>query len=144
MRKGAPVRTTDPLPADPEHSSGRGVAFRPEIDGLRAVAIVGVVLFHAEAPFMAGGFVGVDVFFVISGYLITSHLIRPSDGRGSVDLIGFWARRIRRLLPAMTVMLVVTAALILLLLAPSDAVLWAPWAAASALYVPNIALAALD
>ena len=74
------------------------VAYRPEIDGLRAVAIVPVVLFHAGFNGWSGGFVGVDVFFVISGFLITS-LIQKEYEAGEFSFLGFYERRIRRLLP---------------------------------------------
>ncbi len=80
--------------------------YRPEIDGLRAVSVIGVVLFHLGLGF-PGGFVGVDVFFVISGYLITGILLRQlSEDRFS--LVDFWARRVRRIAPAAIVMVVGT------------------------------------
>ncbi|MDH4048920.1 MAG: acyltransferase [Gammaproteobacteria bacterium] len=79
---------------------------RYDIQGLRAVAIALVVLAHASVPGFAGGFIGVDVFFVLSGYLITGLLVRERLSSGSVRYVQFLARRLRRLLPAMTVMLV--------------------------------------
>ncbi|MFC6234893.1 acyltransferase family protein [Leucobacter soli] len=85
--------------------------FRPDIQGLRAVAVGVVLLFHANFPFMPGGFVGVDVFFVISGYLITGLLLREAITTGRIDLPDFYARRARRILPAATVVLVATLAL---------------------------------
>ncbi len=81
-------------------------AYRPAIDGLRAVAIIPVLVFHLRPDWLPGGYLGVDVFFVISGYLITSILLREMDG-GTFTLRRFWARRIRRIVPAL---LVVTAA----------------------------------
>ena len=80
--------------------------YRPEIDGLRAVAVIGVVMFHLGLGF-PGGFVGVDVFFVISGYLITGILLRQLN-EGRFSLVDFWARRVRRIAPAALVMVVVT------------------------------------
>lgn len=74
--------------------------FRVEIQGLRAVAVVLVVLFHAQVPGFSGGFVGVDVFFAVSGFVIASSLIREIDRTGGVRLFAFYGRRIRRLLPA--------------------------------------------
>jgi peptidoglycan/LPS O-acetylase OafA/YrhL len=75
---------------------------RSEIQALRCVAVLGVVLFHIwpDVGVLSGGFLGVDVFFVISGFLITSHVLREVDGSGSLSLSRFWARRVRRLLPA--------------------------------------------
>ncbi|PRC60471.1 acyltransferase, partial [Mycobacterium sp. ITM-2017-0098] len=74
--------------------------FRPDIEGLRAVAVLAVVLFHARIPGVGGGFVGVDVFFVISGFLITGMLWREAQVTGTVGLRGFYGARARRLLPA--------------------------------------------
>ena len=82
--------------------------FRPDIEGLRGVAVAMVVLFHAGFVGVVGGFAGVDVFFVISGFLITGLLLRERERRGSISLARFYARRIRRLLPAASVTLVVT------------------------------------
>lgn len=82
--------------------------YRPDIEGLRAVAVVLVVLFHAGVPVISGGFVGVDVFFVISGYLITGHLLGEIAQHGRVRFATFYARRARRLLPLATVVLVTT------------------------------------
>ncbi|PRC50810.1 acyltransferase, partial [Mycobacterium sp. ITM-2017-0098] len=72
--------------------------FRVDIEGLRAVAVLAVVLFHAEVPGVSGGFVGVDVFFVISGFLITGLLWREMSNTGSVQLRDFYGARARRLL----------------------------------------------
>ena len=80
------------------------LAYRSEIDGLRALAVVPVILFHAGFEFFSGGFVGVDVFFVISGFLITSILRKELD-EGSFSIIGFYERRARRILPALFFML---------------------------------------
>ena len=83
--------------------------FRPEIQGLRALAVVSVVLFHIWPNVIPGGFVGVDVFFVISGYLITSVLFREVQERGEISLLNFYERRIRRIVPAATLVLLVIA-----------------------------------
>ena len=82
--------------------------FRPDIEGLRGLAVLVVVLFHAGLAGMAGGFVGVDVFFVISGFLITGLLLREHERTGRIGLLQFYARRARRLLPAALVVLVAT------------------------------------
>ncbi len=82
-----------------------GIKFRPDIQGLRAIAVALVVLAHAGVPGFAGGFVGVDVFFVLSGYLITGLLLEERLATGSIRYGQFLARRLRRLLPAMLTML---------------------------------------
>ena len=94
------------------------IAFRGDVEGLRAVAVLLVVLDHLEVPGFRGGFMGVDVFFVISGYLITSLLAaecakkaEARGGRGSISIPGFYARRARRILPAaLTVIVAVVVA----------------------------------
>jgi peptidoglycan/LPS O-acetylase OafA/YrhL len=73
--------------------------FRADIEGLRAISIVAVVFYHAQLPGFGGGFVGVDVFFVISGYLITTLLLREIESGGRINVLAFWGRRARRLLP---------------------------------------------
>ena len=93
--------------------------YRPDIDGLRAVAIVPVVLFHAGVPGFSGGYVGVDVFFVISGFLITG-ILRHEIDAGVFTLAGFYERRVRRLLPALFAMMLVTSAVSVGLLLPPD------------------------
>jgi peptidoglycan/LPS O-acetylase OafA/YrhL len=83
-------------------------AYRADIDGLRAVSVVAVMAFHSGLPFCRGGFVGVDVFFVISGYLITGLLLAEHERHGRISLAGFWARRVRRLAPALLFVLAAT------------------------------------
>ncbi len=96
----------DPLPgASPGAApppAGRRIA---GLDGLRALAIAAVVLFHLDAAWLPGGFLGVDVFFVVSGFLITTLLVRERAATGRLDLPAFWTRRARRLLPALLVLL---------------------------------------
>jgi peptidoglycan/LPS O-acetylase OafA/YrhL len=115
-----------------------GGRFRGDIDGLRAVAIVLVVAFHAGLTQVSGGFVGVDVFFVISGYLITTNLLDESRRRGEIDLLRFWAKRVRRLVPALALMLVVTLGLAVAVLGVLEWQTVADDARAAALYVSNI------
>src|ERR1039458_8171076 len=92
-------------------SSDQATSRRPGLDGLRALAVIAVVAFHEQLSAFSGGFLGVDVFFVLSGYLITDLLVAHWNRHGHLDLRGFWARRARRLLPALAVLLVaVTAA----------------------------------
>lgn len=123
---------------DPEVSRS---AFRGDIQGLRAIAVGAVVLYHAGVPFLPGGYVGVDIFFVISGFLITSHLLTGLARHGRVSLASFYAKRARRILPA---------SLLVLILSVVAALIWFPpllmeevWrgAVATALYVPNLLFA---
>jgi peptidoglycan/LPS O-acetylase OafA/YrhL len=86
-----------------------GEGYRPHLDGLRAVAVYLVVLFHAGLERISGGFIGVDVFFVLSGYLVTQLLMRDLSSRGAIRFGRFYARRMRRLLPASFAALVITA-----------------------------------
>jgi len=88
----------------------RSYPYQPALDGLRALAIAVVLLYHGQAGWVPGGFLGVDLFFVLSGYLITTLLLAEWEGRGAIDLKGFWARRARRLLPALFLMLAAVAA----------------------------------
>ncbi len=83
-------------------------AFRPDVQGLRAIAILLVVLFHASIPGIRGGYVGVDVFFVISGFVITGLLLRERESSRRTSLLSFYARRARRILPAGSLVIIVT------------------------------------
>jgi peptidoglycan/LPS O-acetylase OafA/YrhL len=126
--------------------AGPGAAgFRPDIEGLRGLAVLLVVLFHAGLG-LPGGFVGVDVFFVISGFLITGLLLRERVQTGRIDFLGFYARRVRRLLPAALVVLLVVMPLAFVLYAPLDRGQVLGDGAAAALSIGNIrfALAAGD
>jgi peptidoglycan/LPS O-acetylase OafA/YrhL len=98
----------------------RGLAYRPHIDGLRAVAVLGVLLFHFGAP-LKGGFVGVDIFYVISGYLIFNSILGDLDA-GSFSFVDFYQRRLRRLFPAFAAVTLVVAALSCLFLVPTQLV----------------------
>ncbi len=94
-------------------------SYRPDIDGLRAVAVLAVVAFHAFPQWLPGGYAGVDVFFVISGYLISTQLMSEAAG-GALSFSGFYARRIRRIFPALIVVLVTVAVAGWFLLLPSE------------------------
>ena len=115
--------------------------FRPDIEGLRGVAVLIVVLFHAGLAGVAGGFVGVDVFFVISGFLITGLLVREHGRTGRIALLPFYARRARRLLPAAVVVLVATLFAAMNLVAPLDRPAVGLDGAAAALSIGNIRFA---
>jgi peptidoglycan/LPS O-acetylase OafA/YrhL len=115
-------------------------AFRRDIEGIRAVAIVSVVLYHAGA--LTGGYVGVDVFFVVSGFLITGLLWRELGEHGRISFAGFYARRARRLLPASALVLVATLIASALILSPLRLLDVTKDAKAAALYVSNYRFAA--
>jgi peptidoglycan/LPS O-acetylase OafA/YrhL len=119
-------------------SSSERSGFRPDIEGLRGLAVLIVVLFHCGAPWFSGGFIGVDVFFVLSGYLITGLLIAEIDKKASLSLLQFYARRMRRLLPACAVTLIVTMLLSVLILAPNETKFAGRAARATALYLSNV------
>lgn len=125
----APAPDTAPL---------RRAAFRPDIEGLRAIAVALVVLYHARLPGLDGGYVGVDVFFVISGFLITNHLASELTRTGRIRFAEFYARRMRRILPASLVVLAVTAVASALLMPPLRMPTIVKDAVATALYVPNM------
>ena len=115
--------------------------YRPEVDGLRAIAVILVILFHARLPLAPGGFVGVDVFFVVSGFLITGLLAQELQATGTVRLVGFWARRARRILPAAILVLFASLALAAPVLEPLQRVAALRDFAAAAVYILNWFLA---
>jgi peptidoglycan/LPS O-acetylase OafA/YrhL len=150
-RAPASSAPTSPQPDVPDAAVGTaavasaGDAFRPDLEGLRGVAILLVLVFHAG--FLAtGGFIGVDVFFVLSGFLITGLLLRERERDGRIDLRRFYARRARRILPAAAVVILGTVAASAIVLGPVDVPAVAADAAAVALSVGNIrfALGATD
>ncbi|RIM18728.1 acyltransferase, partial [Staphylococcus chromogenes] len=81
--------------------------YLPGLDGFRAIAVIAIIIFHLNPQWLPGGFLGVDTFFVISGFLITSLLITEYDKTGKIDLPAFWLRRVKRLIPAVLFMLAV-------------------------------------
>ncbi len=133
---------TRPVDAAPGVASPTTTAHRGDIQGLRAVAVVLVLAYHAGVPGIRGGFVGVDVFFVISGFLITGLIVREVERTGRLDFRRFYARRIRRLLPATAVVLLATAAFTAVALPVTRWESVLRDIAASALYVVNWRLAA--
>ncbi|MGP3535458.1 acyltransferase family protein [Microbacterium sp. RD1] len=139
----APTRAAAPAHAAERGARKRaGTHFRPDIEGLRAVAVGTVLLYHAGIQFIPGGFVGVDIFFVISGFLITGLLVREVERTGRVSMARFYARRARRLLPAAVLVLVVSAALTWVTASPVDWSTSGTDIVAAALYVENWVLAA--
>ncbi len=113
-----------------------GFKYRPDIDGLRALAILPVVLFHFRIPHFTGGFVGVDVFFVISGYLITS-LVTGEMASGAFSIVRFYERRVRRIFPALFAMLALVTAAACVILFPFDLVRYARSLCATAFFAAN-------
>jgi peptidoglycan/LPS O-acetylase OafA/YrhL len=111
---------TRPDVAPPQTRRARRQRFRGDIEGLRAVAVLLVVAFHAGVSLVSGGFVGVDVFFVLSGFLITGLLVDEVARTGTISLSEFYARRIRRLLPLSTLVLAATAVAVFLFIPPID------------------------
>jgi peptidoglycan/LPS O-acetylase OafA/YrhL len=131
--------TTTTTPQKPKPASGR--RFRPDIQGLRAIAVAMVVVYHLYPSALPGGFAGVDVFFVISGYLITGHLWRGFAASGRLSLTDFWGRRARRLIPAAALVLAVTWIASWLVLPATRLADTAQQILASALYFQNWQLA---
>lgn len=119
-------------------STSRSTDFRADIEGLRGVAILLVVLFHCDVPGLLGGFVGVDVFFVLSGFLITGILVHEVQTTSRLNLLEFYARRARRLLPAFAVTLVATLFIGAIILTPQELSLAAHAAQSAALHMSNI------
>jgi len=115
----------------------RAAHYRPQFDGLRAVAVYLVVAYHAGIPVFSGGFIGVDLFFVLSGYLVTQLLLRDFRSSDRVGFRRFYARRFRRLLPAAFVTLIVTAIVYTAVAAPVDVIAARGGFRASFLYVAN-------
>jgi peptidoglycan/LPS O-acetylase OafA/YrhL len=128
---------TDPPTPHERGRRSRGGDFRPDIEGLRAVAILAVVAYHAGISAIPGGYVGVDVFFVISGFLITDHLGRELGQRGGIAFGTFYARRARRLLPSALLVIGVTVVVSCLVLPPLQAMVVAKDGLANAFYVGN-------
>jgi peptidoglycan/LPS O-acetylase OafA/YrhL len=115
----------------------RGETYRADIDGLRAIAVLAVVLYHAGVPGFSGGFVGVDIFFVISGYLITG-IVAREIAAGQFSLLNFYERRIRRIFPALFVMLAFSALAALIIHLPAELQEFSRSLIAAALFVSNI------
>jgi peptidoglycan/LPS O-acetylase OafA/YrhL len=112
------------------------LTYLPGLDGLRALAVAGVLLYHADLTWFRGGYLGVDVFFVLSGFLISSLLLAEWGQRGKIDLKAFWLRRARRLLPALFLMLVASLAFAVVFL-PEEVASLRNDAIAAATYVTN-------
>ena len=135
------LEITAPLTASGLRQGDPTEGFRPDLEGLRAVAVVLVLLYHASVPEFAGGYIGVDVFFVLSGFLITGLLLREVRRTGTISLPTFYARRARRLLPAAALVLLVTIVATVLVMPALRVPDVAGDAASAALYVSNMRFA---
>lgn len=93
----------------------------PEIQAVRAIAVLAVIIYHLDTAWLPGGFTGVDAFFVVSGFLITGHLLHQLRSTGRIHLPKFWAGRFRRLWPAQAVTIAITAFAAAVLLPKTDA-----------------------
>jgi peptidoglycan/LPS O-acetylase OafA/YrhL len=111
--------------------------YQPEIDGLRAIAVISVLVFHTFADMLPGGFVGVDIFFVISGFLITQIIFQELQ-LGTFSLWGFYQRRIRRIFPALLLVFLTSTILGWVILTPFEYELYGTHMLAGAGFVPNI------
>ena len=136
----APAGTVTDLKTRPSSHTGSSQpqrSYRPDIDGLRALAILSVVLDHARVPFLTGGFTGVDIFFVISGYLIGGHIYAELRA-GSFSYLRFYQHRAKRILPAFFVILTFTSFAALILLSPGECADFGRSAFAATLSASNI------
>ena len=122
-----------------EHESAYKMKYRPEIDGLRALAVLPVIFYHAGVETMAGGFIGVDVFFVISGFLITT-IIASELNSQQFSIVSFYERRARRILPALIVVLAITSVLAVSIMLPFELVNYGKGLVGAVLFVSNIVL----
>lgn len=122
-----------------KHGHARAEGYRADIDGLRALAVAIVVIFHAGVSPLRGGFIGVDIFFVISGYLITRQISAEME-KGKFSILGFYERRVRRIVPALLFAIAVTLAIAPFILFPSELVTSGMTAIASILSVANLYL----
>ncbi len=119
------------------HVGGTPWSYRPALDGLRTLAVYSVLLFHTGHPWAEGGFIGVDLFFVLSGFLVTSVIVSEVDRTGTLRIGRFYARRVRRLLPAAAVVVVATAAVYVLVAPVSERLSLVRDAQSALLYVAN-------
>src|SRR6185312_3988607 len=135
-----PPPDPEPAPAPPEPEEAPThhprLSYVPALDGIRALAVGAVLLYHQNVAWLPGGFLGVEVFFVLSGYLITSLLLSEARSTGKIDLKAFWQRRARRLLPALYLLLAVCLTYALIFL-PGEVTRLRGDALAAALYVTN-------
>ena len=131
------VANAPPAGSAPASTAAPGMAHRPEIDGLRALAVLPVILFHAGFGLFGGGYVGVDVFFVISGFLITA-IISNEQRAGRFSIVRFYERRARRILPALFFVMVACLPAAWLLMLPAEAAAFGKSLMAVSVFVSNV------
>ncbi len=138
MRTAAPPAGPDTeSPSRQAARTAPSLGYLPALDGLRALAVLGVLLYHAQVSWAPGGFLGVDAFFVLSGFLITSLLVDEWRKHERIDLRAFWARRARRLLPALVLVVIAVGAYALFVARPDELDRIRGDAFGSLLYVAN-------
>ena len=113
------------------------ISYRPEIDGLRAIAVISVIIYHADLQIFKGGYLGVDIFFVISGYLISKILIIEQINNKDISIKNFYQRRIRRIIPALLTMIVISSCLGLLFLSPTELIEFSRSSLSSISFISN-------
>ncbi|WSH67114.1 acyltransferase family protein [Rhizobium ruizarguesonis] len=133
------ILTGRPVAASPIDRGVHGMGYRPDIDGLRSVAVLSVVIFHAFPTVLPSGFIGVDIFFVISGFLIST-IILGNLNRGRFSLLDFYGRRVRRIFPALAIVLAATLAFGWLALLPEEFKELGKHVAGGAGFVSNLVL----
>jgi len=117
-----------------------GINYRQDIDGLRAIAVMSVIVFHINPAWLPGGFLGVDIFFVISGFLITLLLLKEMATNHKLRIVDFYARRLKRIIPALYFMLTFALFISTLILTPHDLIMffkssiWSAFSAANIFY----------
>ena len=117
--------------------SSQNIKYRSDIDGIRAIAVLSVIFFHINANWLPGGFLGVDIFFVLSGYLITLLLIKEVHETQKIDILNFYKRRIKRIIPALIFVLIPSFIIGFLFFSPDDllkfseSIAWSSFSAAN-------------
>jgi peptidoglycan/LPS O-acetylase OafA/YrhL len=139
VARGSEVRENTEHSTQSRVTQTPSMGFRPDIEGMRGIAVLLVVMFHCGVPGFGGGFIGVDVFFALSGYLITGLILTEIARTGTLGFRNFYARRARRLLPASGLMVLGTLLLSVLVYSPLEVARFAKWASYTSLYISNFA-----
>ena len=120
------------------NKSNSNFKYRPEIDGLRALSVIAVIIYHFNPSSLPGGYLGVDVFFVISGYLITSLLIKELEENGNISLSNFYYRRAKRILPSLILVIFITSVFSYFIFFPRELVNYSYSSISSLFFSSNI------